>query len=434
MIVLMIQKKVKVKMNENTHPIVANIVNQKTLCLAVNADNSSEFLNDLRVNTANASLLSEQGRFDAFASAMASVFGTNSSGYDIQPYNQHGSTAIIPVHGALINRFNSCWGFVTGYGYIKNAIAHALQNDNVDKIVLDVNSNGGEAAGCFETADFIREACNVKPIHAVVDSRCYSAAYAIASACTTISATPSSGIGSIGVVAVHVSMEKMLDNSGYKVTFIQAGDKKTLGNPYKDLTDEQKLELQKSIDISYKNFVELVSNNRSMDKDAVIKTQAACYTANESVELGLIDDVTTVEQAFSKLNKKESNMTVEKTNQTASTTDNGANAERQRIQGILTCEAAMNQQALASHLAFNTTLSVDDATGILAAANVQSNVEKQESEKPSEANIVQEPERNMLAEAMAQIGAPNVGVDTGSITQANADMDNIAAFANSFSH
>ena len=405
-------------MNKNTHPIVANIVNQKTLCLAVNADNSSEFLNDLRVNTANATLLSEQGRFDAFASAMASVFGANSLGYDEQPYNQHGSTAIIPVHGALINRFNSCWSFVTGYGYIKNAIAHALQNDSVGKIVLDVNSNGGEAAGCFETADFIREACAVKPIHAVVDSRCYSAAYALASACTSITATPSSGVGSIGVVAMHVSMEKALDEHGYKVTFIQAGDKKTLGNPYKDLTDEQKADLQKTIDISYENFVKLVSTNRSMDKEAVIKTQAACYTANEAVELGLIDEVATVEQAFSKLNTKESNMTVDKTNQTASTTDTGASAERQRIQSILS--AAVNQQALASHLAFNTSMSVEEATGILAAA-------KQEAE-------VVEPELNMLAEAMAQMGAPNVGADTGNTTQANAEMDNIAAFANSFSH
>ena len=415
-------------MNKNVHPIVANIVNQKTLCLAVNADNSAEFLNDLRVNTASTTLLSEQGRFDAFTSAMASVFGVNSSGYDEHPYNQHGGMAIIPVHGALINRFNSCWSFVTGYGYIKNAIAHALQNDSVDKIVLDVNSNGGEAAGCFETADFIREACAVKPIHAVVDSRCYSAAYALASACTSITATPSSGVGSIGVVAMHVSMEKALDEHGYKVTFIQAGDKKTLGNPYKDLTDEQKADLQKTIDISYENFVKLVSTNRSMDKEAVIKTQAACYTANEAVELGLIDEVATVEQAFSKLNTKESNMTVDKTNQTASTTDTGASAERQRIQSILS--AAVNQQALASHLAFNTSMSVEEATGILAAANVQ----PQKAEKPAEAAVVQEPERNMLAEAMTQMGAPNVGADTGNTTQANAEMDNIAAFANSFSH
>ena len=417
-------------MNKNVHPIVANIVNQKTLCLAVNADNSAEFLNDLRVNTANPILLSEQGRFDAFTGAMTSVFGVNSLGYDKQPYNQHGNTAIIPVHGALINRFNSCWGFVTGYGYIKSAIAHALQNDNVDKIVLDVNSNGGEAAGCLETADFIREARVIKPIHAVVDSRCYSAAYAIASACETITATPSSGVGSIGVVVMHLSMEKWLDDVGYKVTFIQAGDKKTLGNPYKDLTDEQKADLQKNIDISYENFVKLVSTNRGIDKEAVIKTQAACYTANEAVELGLINDVATVEQAFSKLNMKESNMTVDKTNQTASTTDTGASAERQRIQSILGCDAAVHQQALASHLAFNTSMSVEEATGILAAANVQ----PQGAEKQSEAAVVQEPERNMLAEAMAQMGAPNVGADNGNTTQANAEMDSIAAFANSFSH
>ena len=413
-------------MNETVHPIVTNIVNQKTLCLAVNADNSAEFLNDLRMNTSNAALLTEQGRVDAFASAMASVFGSNESGYDELPYNLHGSTAIIPVHGALVNRFNSCWGFITGYGYIKGAIAHALQNESVNKIVLDVNSNGGEAAGCFETADFIRAACAVKPIHAVVDSRCYSAAYAIASACSSIVATPSSGVGSIGVVAMHVSMEKALDDQGYKVTFIHAGDKKTLGNPYKDLTDEQKADLQKTIDISYENFVQLVAANRSIDKEAVIKTQAACYTSYEAVELGLIDAVATVEQVFSKLNTKESNMTEK---QTASTIDNGATTERQRIQSILGCEAAASQQTLASHLAFNTTMSAEEATGILAAAS-----KPVEAEAPAPVAAVQEPARNMLAEAMAQVGAPNIGADSGTTTQANAELDSVAAFANSFSH
>ena len=429
-------------MNKATHPIVANLVNQKTLCLAVNVDSCAEFLNDLRVNTANTALLSENGRFDAFASAMASVFGGNTSGYETQPYNQYGNTAIIPVHGALINRFNSCWGFVTGYGYIKSAIAHALQNDNVDKIVLDVNSNGGEAAGCLETADFIREARVIKPIHAVVDSRCYSAAYAIASACETITATPSSGVGSIGVVVMHLSMEKWLDDVGYKVTFIQAGDKKTLGNPYKDLTDDQKADLQKSIDVSYESFVKLVAVNRGIEKDTVIKTQAACYTASEAVELGLINGVLTVEQAFSKLNMKESKMTVDKTTQNASTTETSASAERQRIQGILTCEAAANQQALASHLAFNTSMSVDEAVAILAASgndkeqpkdNKTKAEKSDELEKPVEADKKAETDRNMLADAMAQMGAPNIGADNGKATQANAELDALAEFANGFS-
>lgn len=420
-------------MNKGAHPIVANLVSQKTLCLAVDVDSSAEFLNDLRVNTSNATLLSEQGRFEAFAGALAAGFGVNTVGYETQPYNQHGSTAIIPVHGSLINRFNSCWGFVTGYGYIKNAISHALQNDSVDKIVLDVNSNGGEAAGCFETAAFIREASAVKPIHAIVDSRCYSAAYALASACSTITATPSSGVGSIGVVAMHVSMEKLLDDIGYKVTFIQAGDKKTLGNPYKDLTEEQKAELQKGIDVSYENFVELVSTNRGIDKEAVIKTQAACYTANEAVTLGLIDGVSTVEQAFNKLSTKESKMTVEQTNQTASTTENGANAERQRIQGILTCEAAAGKQQLASHLAFNTSMSVEEAQAILAVSGNDQPKAEEAKPEPAKAETV-EPERNMLADAMAQVGSPKVGADNEKTTQQNAEMDALVEFANSFAY
>lgn len=414
---------------KNIHPIVAGLVSQQVLHLAVKTDSSAEFINDLRVNTNNPALQTENGRNEAFMSSLADLLGV---AQERKLYNVHGgNVAVIPFHGSLINRFNSSWTFLTGYKFIRNAINMALEDSEIETIVLDVNSNGGEVCGCFEIANFIKEAKNTKPIHAVVDGSCYSAAYAIASACSTITTTPSSGIGSIGVVAVHASYEKMLDNEGIAVTIIQAGDKKTDGTPYKNLTDSAKTDIQQRVNENYAEFTALVADNRNLSVDDVIKTQAACYTAKDAMELGLIDAVTmSVDETISDFinQPKKGQQTMTKEVQKA---DAGAD-ERKRIQTIIGAVAGCaGVQNLANHLAFNTALSAEEATAILEASKADYEAQAKQA-KPVETAEAVKDEPNHLAEAMAQNGSPNVGADNADAEKAQdaVNMDLVANYAN----
>lgn len=419
----------------NLHPIVASLASQQTLYLAVQQEAAGKFLTDLNVNMSNPVLQKEEGRVDMVKQTMARTLGASAVSSSMM-YGMVGTTAVIPVFGALVNRFNSTYGFITGYNYIKNAIATALADESVDSIILDINSGGGEVAGCFETVDYIKAARSQKEIHAVVDSSCYSAAYAIASACTSIKATPSSGIGSVGVVAMHASYEKMLENEGISVTFIKAGDHKVDGNPYEELSDSVKADMQKRIDATYQEFVSLVSVNRSLAVEDVVKTQAACYTAQEAKSIGLIDDVIGVEGAVKLIT--EGRMSNENTVQAVDTKTEpqaqtpqapvaqaDANAERSRIQSIITAEAAKNNSKLAHHLAFNTNMSVEDAIQTLAAA----------AQDVKEQPVAQQPAAvNLLADAMAQTTQPNVGADVGNESEATkmaADIDVVANFLKS---
>lgn len=420
----------------NLHPIVAALASQQTLYLAVQQEAAGKFLTDLNVNMTNPVLQTEEGRVDMVKQTMARTLGASAVSGSMM-YGMVGTTAVIPVFGALVNRFNSTYGFITGYNYIKNAIATALADESVDSIILDINSGGGEVAGCFETVDYIKAACSQKEIHAVVDSSCYSAAYAIASACTSIKATPSSGIGSVGVVAMHASYEKMLENEGISVTFIKAGDHKVDGNPYEELSDSVKADMQKRIDATYQEFVSLVSVNRSLAVEDVVKTQAACYTAQEAKSIGLIDDVISVEGAIKLIT--EGRMSNENTVQAVDTKTESqaqtpqapvaqadANAERSRIQSIITAEAAKNNSKLAHHLAFNTNMSVEDAIQTLAVA-AQDVKEQPVAQQPAAAI-------NLLADAMAQTAQPNVGADVGNESEATkmaADIDVVANFLKS---
>lgn len=423
-------------MSNSVHPIVASLASQQTLYLAVQQDAAGKFLTDLNVNMTNPVLQKEEGRIDMIKQTMTQTIGTAPVKSSMM-YGLIGTTAVIPVFGALVNRFNTTYGFVTGYNYIKNAIATALVDNSVDSIILDINSGGGEVAGCFETADYIKSARTQKEIHAVVDSNCYSAAYAIASACTSIKATPSSGIGSIGVVAMHASYKKMLENEGVSVTFIKAGEHKVDGNSYEDLSDSVKADMQKRIDGIYGEFVSLVGANRALAVEDVVKTQAACYTAQEAKTIGLIDEVMSVEEAVKLITEglmsKENTVqavTDTKTEPQAQTPQNpaaqvqaDANSERNRIQSIIAAEAAASNSKLAHHLAFNTNMSVEEAIQTLNAAS-QDTKEPVVAEKP-DASV------NLLAEAMGKTAQPNVGADAGDVSEANklaADIDAVAEF------
>ena len=99
------------------------------------------------------------------------------------------------------------------------------------------------------------------------------------------------------------------------------------------------------------------------------------------------------------------------------------NAERSRIQSIITAEAATKNSKLAHHLAFNTSMSVDDAIQTLNAA----------AQDVKEQPVAQQPAAsvNLLADAMAQTKQPNVGADAGDVSESTklaADIDVVASF------
>lgn len=342
----------------------------------------------------------EKHFMEVMRAELCAAYGFGESREQNKPFAFAGGVAIIPVHGTLINRFGQSWGSVTGYNFIRSQINMAIADDDVEAIVLDLNSYGGEAAGCFELAADIRNARSSKPILGVIDSNCYSACYAIGSACSQLVITPSGGAGSVGVVSMHVNMSKFLDSVGFEVTLIASGDHKVDGNPFEALPKSVKADIKAGVDKTRVEFATLVGTNRNMDVDDVLNTEARIYRAEDAVSLGLVDAIATPTEAVQAfLNelsgskqkgvKKMSTTVTQPGAQTpatpgteaaaapaaaAPTVDQAAVAsqaradERARVAGIMGCEAAKERQTLANHLALNTDLSVEAAQAILNAS------------------------------------------------------------------
>lgn len=337
-----------------------------------------------------------------------------------KPFAFNAGTAIIPVHGSLINRLGGYYGYVTGYQFIRKQFAMAMADEDVKNIVLDVNSGGGQAAGCMELSTEIYNARGDKPILAVIDSSCYSAAYAIASAADRIAVTPSGGAGSIGALILHVDVSNMLQNVGIKVSVIRAGDRKAEGNPFEELSEDAKKTMQNEVNECRKTFVETVARNRNLSTKLLYDTEARCYNATDAKELGLVDEVATPSEAIQSLlsvstggqtikAEKESKMEKPE-NQTPS---NDANAqaqatatERSRIKGIMGCEEAKGREALANYIAFDTNMSEEEAKKMLAQAPVAQAPVAPAPAAPTKA------EQTAFEKAMGNSTQPEVGADS----------------------
>lgn len=205
--------------------------------------------------------------------------------------------AIIPVVGTLVKRslgMEAASG-LTSYSEIAAMLDTALADPMVSGILLDIDSPGGEASGSFELARRVREVAAVKPVWAVANDAAYSAAYAIAASAQRLFVTETGGVGSIGVIALHVDQSIKDATDGYRYTAITAGAHKNDYSPHEPLSDAAKSELQGEVDRLYVIFTEHVAAMRGLDLDAVRATEAGLYFGGNAVRQGLADGVQTLD-------------------------------------------------------------------------------------------------------------------------------------------
>lgn len=212
--------------------------------------------------------------------------------------------AIVRVDGVLMAKgswLSRLFG-VPDYESLERAVAELAADPGVRGIVLDVDSPGGQAAGCPELGAALLEARERKPLYAVASGEgAYSAAYWLASAAERIYVGQGGGVGSIGVVWPHVEFSQALADEGVAYTLIHAGAKKVDGNSVEPLSDRARSSMQAEVDRCYGLFVEAVASGRGLEPDAVRATEAGVFYGERAVEAGLADRVGTLADAVADL-------------------------------------------------------------------------------------------------------------------------------------
>ena len=207
---------------------------------------------------------------------------------------------IIPVYGTLVRRATGLEvvSGLTSYAEIAARLDAALADPQVSGILLDLDSPGGEAGGVFELAQRIRAANDIKPVWAHANDSAYSAAYAIAAAASRLTLSQTAGVGSIGVIALHVDQSVKDAKDGLTFNAIYAGHHKNDFTPHAPLSPQAATALQTEVDRLYEIFVEQVAQMRGLSSDAVRATEAGLHFGDAAVAAGLADAVTSLDQVL----------------------------------------------------------------------------------------------------------------------------------------
>jgi len=226
-----------------------------------------------------------------------------------QPYDAEGHPyiisdriAVITLEGGLMKQWSKYGG--TSTTWARAAIRHADRNDEVDAIMIHIDSPGGTAAGTAELGDDVRN--TEKPIHAHIDDLGASAAYWAASQADLISINRAGFAGSIGTYAVIHDESGYAEMNGIKVHVISTGPYKGAGEPGTEITEEQLAEWQSVVDKHFAHFAAAVRRGRSALRAKAHFNKVSdgrIFDSKDSRELGLVDRVESFDTAMIRLKK-----------------------------------------------------------------------------------------------------------------------------------
>ncbi len=185
---------------------------------------------------------------------------------------------------------------------LKEELTAAAKDEKVKAILLRVNSPGGTITASdliyHEVLQF-KKKTGKKVIVSILDLGA-SGAYYIAMAADKIVVHPTSVIGSIGVIMMHVNFEGLMEKVGVSAEAIKSGPLKDMGTPVRPLSSESRAVLQGVIDDMYARFLMVIGENRkNLSADQIRKlADGRVYTASEALKFGLVDSIGYLHEAI----------------------------------------------------------------------------------------------------------------------------------------
>jgi len=206
---------------------------------------------------------------------------------------------LIDIDGPISNRpkktlvgFRSDTGMVDR---IREILKKAEKDKNIKGILLRVNSPGGTVTSSdiiYHEIKSFKESFKVKVYVSVIDVAA-SGGYYVALAGDSIMVHPTSLVGSIGVLALKLNLESLMDKVGVEWEVVKSSKKKDFMSPFRPLTKEERVLFQETIDRYYDRFVDLVVLNRDgLDvKEVRALADGRVYNARQALNNHLVDSI-----------------------------------------------------------------------------------------------------------------------------------------------
>lgn len=205
-----------------------------------------------------------------------------------EQFQDEGEVAIVDLSGPITPEAS---GFSAGITPDEiRSLNQQAENQNVDAIVYEINSGGGAVVASKDLKRNI-DAVDVPTVCRFRDSGA-SGAYLAALGCDSIVADSASITGSIGVRSSYLEFSELMDEIGVSYINITAGDRKELGSPFKEPTEEEKELLAEKSQIIGDEFLGEVVDNRNLTEEQEERVGTGeIFLGSEAEELDLVDQL-----------------------------------------------------------------------------------------------------------------------------------------------
>jgi len=206
--------------------------------------------------------------------------------------NSPSHTAVVELKGEIASGADASAEFVIA------ALRSAFEDTGSKAVVLLINSPGGSPvqAGMINDEIVRLKVLHKKPMYAVVEETCASAAYYIAAAADKIYVDKASIVGSIGVLMDGFGFTGAMEKLGVERRLLTAGENKGMLDPFSPMSDRQRAYAQSMLDQIHKQFITVVKEGRGNRlKETPDTFSGLFWTGQQAVEMGLADGLASVD-------------------------------------------------------------------------------------------------------------------------------------------
>jgi protease-4 len=197
-------------------------------------------------------------------------------------------TALVEISGEIAS------GGEASADVVLTAVRAAFEDEGALAVVLLINSPGGSPvqAGIINDELLRLKAKHKKPVYAVVEETCASAAYYVAVSADQIFVDKASVVGSIGVLMDGFGFTGLMDKLGVERRLMTAGENKGFLDPFSPQTDRQRIFTQAMLDQIHSQFIAAVKAGRGKRLKETPETFSGLFwTGQQAIELGLADQL-----------------------------------------------------------------------------------------------------------------------------------------------
>ncbi|MBK7718927.1 MAG: S49 family peptidase [Simplicispira sp.] len=202
-------------------------------------------------------------------------------------------TAVVEIKGEIASDTDA------SAEYVMAAMRSAFEDEGSRAVVLLVNSPGGSPvqAGMINDEIVRLKAKYNKPVYAVVEETCASAAYYIAAAADDIYVDKASIVGSIGVLMDGFGFTGTMEKLGVERRLLTAGENKGFLDPFSPQTEKQRAFAQTMLDQIHQQFIAAVKAGRGDRLKETPETFSGLFwTGQQAIDMGLADHLGSLDQ------------------------------------------------------------------------------------------------------------------------------------------